>query len=402
MCKLKKLKLTQNNFVNEKNIFQFLLIFGAMVLFTMNVLIPHGQQHFVQLAQAFIQGKLYFLSTAKYLGDSVMFQGQFYWPLGPLPAIILIPFVIIWGDKIQQGYIQFFAIALVFFLLFKIAKKITGDQKKSLWLSFGYIFSTAFVGIALWPWSWQFGQIIANVFIIYALYEYLHKKSWLLIGICIGLAMGARFHLLIAALFFALSILFTPTIKKEKLINLSKLIFPIIINLVILLIYNFLRFHNFFEQGYSFQYLDNPFLLINRQHGLWSLAHIPANIYYFFIKSPEGIFIPNTQILQFPYIRANPWGLSIIFTSPMFFWLIKAPWKNKNVLFAALTTCLLAFAIFGYYGIGWRQYGYRYAIDFYPFLFLILAFAVRQSRSLLFKIIIIFSYFFNLYLVFRC
>lgn len=397
----KKPKLPQYNFVNENNVFKFLLIFGAMVLFTMNILIPHGQQHFVQLAQAFIQGKLYFLSTAKHLNDSVMFQGQFYWPLGPLPAIILIPFVIIWGDKIQQGYIQFFAIALVFFLLFKIAKKITGDQEKSLWLSFGYIFSTAFVGIALRPWSWQFGQIIANVFIIYALYEYLHKRSWLFIGICIGLAMGARFHLLIATMFFALSILFTPTTKKKKLINLFKLIFPIITSLIMLLIYNYLRFHNFFEQGYSFQHLDNPLLLINRQHGLWSLAHVPVNIYYFLIKSPEGIFIPNTQVLQFPYIKASPWGLSILFTSPMFLWLIKAQWKNKDVLFAALTTCLLAFVIFGYYGIGWRQYGYRYAVDFYPFLFLILAFAVRQGRSLLFKIIIIFSYFFNLYLVFH-
>jgi hypothetical protein len=53
----------------------------------------------------------------------------------------------------------------------------------------------------------------------------------------------------------------------------------------------------------------------------------------------------------------------------------------------------------GYYGIGARQYGYRYALDVYPFLFLILAKGTGISSSILLKIVITGSFLINLFLI---
>jgi hypothetical protein len=59
----------------------------------------------------------------------------------------------------------------------------------------------------------------------------------------------------------------------------------------------------------------------------------------------------------------------------------------------------MLFVVLGYYGIGVRQYGYRYALDFYPFLFLMLAYAARQRLTLPMKVIIVFSFVLNSYLI---
>jgi hypothetical protein len=124
-----------------------------------------------------------------------------------------------------------------------------------------------------------------------------------------------------------------------------------------------------------------------------------TNFYYLFLKSPEVVTIQGTLVGKFPFIMYNPWGMSILFTSPMLLWVLKAPFKNKQVFYASITICLSLLFILGYWGTGYSQYGYRYSLDFHPFLFLILAYALKQGSSSLFKAVIASSWFFNLYLL---
>jgi uncharacterized membrane protein len=102
---------------------------------------------------------------------------------------------------------------------------------------------------------------------------------------------------------------------------------------------------------------------------------------------------------MFPFLRRDPWGMSIFFTSPMFLWAGKAPWNKKESVIALLTVCVLALVIFGYYGIGYNQFGYRYALDFYPFLFLLLCYGVKQRISNWLKIVILCSFCLNFFLL---
>jgi len=94
-------------------------------------------------------------------------------------------------------------------------------------------------------------------------------------------------------------------VKRIK--NAIYFLIPVFFSLISLGVYNYLRFGSFFEQGYSLQKLVVPELIANRAAGLWGLVHFPANLFYFFLKSPDPVVIHGSQVLVFPYLNANPW-----------------------------------------------------------------------------------------------
>lgn len=378
--------------------FKILLIFGFSLLFTFNIVLGFGEQQFVQLAKSFLEGKLYFLDQLPSWYDASIYKGKYFWPLGPLPSFILTPFVYLFGSSTKQGYLQLLFNLLNFFLLYKISFKITKSKTTSLWLSFGYIFATSYLYIALIPFSWYFAQVISTFFILLAIWLALLEKNFLLIGICIALASLTRLNLMLALIFFTFPLLFSNKTPEKKISCIIILYAPVLVSLGILGIYNYLRFQDIFQQGYKFQILYLKPLLSNRDYGLWNIIHFPSNLYYLFLKYPEGSFIPGTKILTIPYIKPDIWGTSIIFTSPLFLWIIQAPLKNPEVRYAIITSILILLTILGYYGIGVRQYGYRYALDLYPFIFLILLYAVRNKSINLLKIVIACSFFINIFM----
>jgi hypothetical protein len=344
------------------------LIVVCTILLIQNDLTVPAQQEFVSLAKSFLEGHLYLTASSSLWYDTAYYHGHYYWPLGPLPAIILLPFVAFFGLAVRQEYFLVFCNLINLFLLYNIGQRITQNQASSLWLSFAYVFSTEYLNIACVPWSSYFAQAVATTFLLLALYEFLHGTRWWLIGVYTALGVATRVNIIIASVFFYFSILFEHGNR------------------------------NILESGYGLQSLYGG-LAVNREYGLWSLVHFPGNLYYFFLRGPVGVFIPGTKVLTYPYLRYDGWGMSILFTSPIFFWLVKAPWKNTVVQLSALTSILMFSVFLGYYGIGFKQYGYRYALDFYPFLFLILAYAVRQKFTLSMKLVALTSFVLNWYLM---
>jgi hypothetical protein len=384
--------------------FEKLLLFalacvGITILIKTNLLTIQPFQQFVDLANSFFRGRLDFLPDARSIYDSSYFEGKYFWPLGPFPAFLVMPMVAIFDIHFQLGYMQFFLILLLGYFAYKIGQKIIGDSLWALWLSFGFIFSTTFIGIAYVPWSWQFAQVVATTFMFAALYEFFYKKRWWLIGLFLAIAVATRTDLIIAVLFFGGNALLAHHATREKVKQLALLLVPVGISLVLLFLYNYFRFHNIFDQGYTTQHLSNPFLQANRDMAVWGFVHIPANLYYFLLRGPDAVVLPGTQILTYPYIKMDGWGMSIFFTSPIFLWIVKAPFRKKEVMLASITALIIAFSIFGYYGIGFDQFGYRYAIDFYPFLFILLLYAIHKRPSILLKVVIVLSFCFNSYLL---
>jgi hypothetical protein len=374
------------------------LIVVCTILLIQNDLTVPAQQEFVSLAKSFLEGHLYLTASSSLWYDTAYYHGHYYWPLGPLPAIILLPFVAFFGLAVRQEYFLVFCNLINLFLLYNIGQRITQNQASSLWLSFAYVFSTEYLNIACVPWSSYFAQAVATTFLLLALYEFLHGTRWWLIGVYTALGVATRVNIIIASVFFYFSILFEHGNRSQKIKSLLRFSLPVAVSILLLMAYNFFRFENILESGYGLQSLYGG-LAVNREYGLWSLVHFPGNLYYFFLRGPVGVFIPGTKVLTYPYLRYDGWGMSILFTSPIFFWLVKAPWKNTVVQLSALTSILMFSVFLGYYGIGFKQYGYRYALDFYPFLFLILAYAVRQKFTLSMKLVALTSFVLNWYLM---
>ena len=159
---------------------------GIVFLIHHNILLKHGEQQFAYLAQSFLTGHLYFVTFAPYWDDTSFYAGEHYWPLGPLPAVILMPWVFLFGLHVQQGlgmqqgYFLLTINILSLFILYRISLKITNSRNTSLWLTFAYVFSTAYLFIALNPWSWYFAQAVATLFLLLALHEFLYqRRPWL-------------------------------------------------------------------------------------------------------------------------------------------------------------------------------------------------------------------------------
>ncbi len=375
-----------------------LFIPAITLLFFYNFFTFHQQEQFVNLAYSFLQGKFYFLYSPPHWGDATYYSGKYYWPLGPFPAVLLMPFVYIFGIHMQQGYLAFFLSILNAYFLFRIANKVHKDFIFSLTISFAILFATAYIGIALTSQSWYYAQVVNFTLTLLALEAFFYQRSWLLIGVYIGFAIATRTTSIGTIVFFTICLLFSSASIHEKFKKILMLLMPVILSVVGLGFYNYARFANFFETGYSKQLIFGE-SLSNRSYGTWSFIHFPANFYYLFFKMPDPVFIPGTKVMQFPFLNADVWGMSILFTSPIFIWIFFSPWKRIEVKAAFITSLTILFLILGYYGIGAWQYGYRYAVDLYPFLFIILVYALKKRITLMFLLVVILSFIINSYLI---
>ena len=378
----------------------FWLFFSGFgnILIVNNLFLPREFMQFSSLASSFLHGKLYLLQSGSTNYDWAFFNGHYFWPLGPFPAFILMPFVLFLGSSFKEGYLQIIATLIILISVFSLSKKILKNKTNAFWVSMGYVFSTAFIGVALVPFSWQFAQLVQSLLIFLAILGVFKKWSYFKIGIFLAASIATRFDMILASFFFLAVILSDSIQIREKIKNIVYFLIPVVFSVISLGYYNFLRFGNFFEQGYSFQKLSVPELIVNRSHGLWSFVHFPANLYYLFLKGPEAILAQGSQMLVFPYLHSSPWGMSVFITSPIFLIIFKAGWRNRYVLFSGITAFIIFIAVMGYYGIGYDQFGYRYALDFYPFLFVILLFAVKDKFPSWIKALIFITFFTNLYL----
>lgn len=364
-------------------VYILLLFFG--LTFSLNFHPGVAEQQFFFLAKSFLAGKTYFLEMPERWIDTAVFMDRNYWPLGPFPAIILAPFVFL-GDKIglffRQGYLQFPLILGVFFLVYKIAKHYHYDHRESLFWAFGFCFSSVFLNVAILPWSWFFSHIITVFLLFWTIHEYLHQKRFLLIGGLLALALATRITAGMAVLFFIGDIFSSPSGFRKKTTNTILILLPLLAAVILLAGYNYSRFGNIREQGYSFQLLLTDELKATRDQGIFSPVHVPGNLYHFLIAGPLPVFRDDgSHVFSFPFLKADPWGMSLFVTSPYFLYLFLFSYKDRFSKLVLLTCGLIFLILSLYYGVGYKQFGYRYSLDFLPFLFWLLLKKYKETYS---------------------
>lgn len=378
------------------------LLFAVVVCFNLTI---SAHQQFSHLAEAFLQRQSHFLTPPELGHDTVLFQGKYYWPLGPLPAVLLLPFVLMFrsfGLFFLQGYLNFFLVFGVFFLVSRIARRIGYSPEDAHYLAFAFCFSSVFLGVAIYSQSWNFAQVVAVFLLVLALLEYLGSKRLWMIGTLMALAFVTRLTAGLNILFFVMAASAENSELREKVRAICAVSLPVLVGLGVLAFYNHVRFGDWMEQGYSLQLLGE----VNaraRSYGVMSLVHVPRNLFYFLFGTPlPVVFDDVAEVLEFPYLRANPWGMSLFITSPYFLYLFCLKYTDVTSKLLLISIAVVATCIFAYYGIGSIQFGYRYSLDFLPFLFFLLIRNYRMEKrelSLRFKKIIVLTAMTNLYLV---
>src|SRR5207245_3070225 len=119
-------------------------------------------------------------------------------------------------------------------------------------------------------------------------------------------------------------------------------------------------------------------LLPARQVGLLSPIHFPRALYFYLLAGPHPIGGDANPILRPPWLEPSDWGMGLIWVSP---WVLAALWaRGRAALALALGVGVLVGPTLFYYGLGWVQFGYRYAIDALPFAVALAAMGIRRQR----------------------
>ncbi|MBA3706515.1 MAG: hypothetical protein H0W84_11650 [Bacteroidetes bacterium] len=346
----------------------------------------YHNQHFSELASSMLQGRLYLPDASGHTVDTVLMHGHNYWPLGPFPAVLILPYVAIaehTTPNVDQAIPQIILVTATFILIFLIARKINYSRISSLYFALAFGAGSMYLPIAFEPSSWYFSHVVATVALLLALFEYYHKKRYWLIGIFLGFSFLTRVPAGVGVVFFALELFSNKQLTwRQKFVFISELGLPLIAALLLQCIYNALRFGNFLESGYGISLLTDPTITANRAYGLFGLIHIPGNLFYMLFQVPIPVFADQvSRVLWFPYIQADLFGMGIFFTSWYLLALFTFSYKDQTSKNLLITIAVITLPIIIYYGIGANQIGYRYGLDFFPFLFLLFMREYRKNHE---------------------
>ncbi|MDO8341424.1 MAG: hypothetical protein Q7T59_05635, partial [Candidatus Woesebacteria bacterium] len=83
----------------------------------------------------------------------------------------------------------------------------------------------------------------------------------------------------------------------------------------------------------------------------------------------------------FPYIVPCLAGMSIILTTPAFIHSFFASKKDIITKLSWISILIILFIVSSHGGTGFTQFGYRFAVDFYPFLMLLTIKGVAEHNG---------------------
>jgi len=380
-------------------------IFFVVAMVIANI-IQNKWNQYLYLAESFFVGKLHFIQGLDYVDEPSIFQGLEYWPLGPFPAVLLMPFVAMaeLADVIiHQGFVNIVCVCATFVVIYFLSRKLSYKKSDALFLTFTFGLCSPFIYTAITPASYYFAHNIVVLVLFLALLEFFGARRYWLIGVLCSVALATRVTAGFGAIFFVLFALLESKPWLARARNIAAIIFPIAIVVLFLVWYNFARFGDPLETGYSHQLVPDLQQQAIQDVGQFSVQHLPRNAYHMLLGLPKLVVQENTAMrLEFPFFQSDPWGMSIFFVSPFLIYLFFFRWKSRKMRLLLLTSIMIAIPFLFIRSVGFRQYGYRYALDFLPFLYVALLIGCQQRRKTLsfaFKVLMIISALVNFYLI---
>jgi hypothetical protein len=347
-----------------------------------------GRGDFFYLADAFLHGRVW---IDKALGAyDVIYgpEGRVFVPFAPFPAFVLVPLVAVTGavraDQWESGINAALA-AVGLLLAWWVTGRIGVERLRD---RFGLVLLLGF-GTQMW-WVttrggvWHTGHLIAVILVLLLIAEMFGRRRPILLGLLVGAAFLTRAPIAFAGPVMALWVIddwpaivgkgraFADRVRALPWMRWIWLVVGFLPALAFFLWYNAVRFGSPMESGYALAALP-PWLEALRQQGLFSIVHVPMNLDYLFIHLP-------TFTANFPYLRPDGMGMSVLLTSPGLLLAFLAPWRDRRSWLLLLAAVLVLIPTLLYYGGGWLQFGYRYFLDSIPFVWALCALgAVRKG-----------------------
>jgi hypothetical protein len=335
--------------------------------------ISFGNTHFdehVRLAQAMTHGHLWVTDVPPWM-EHFQFDGRTYFVQPPGPALLMIPFVWLRGT-VSQSHASLLIGSIGVVIAWLMIKR---DR---LWLTAFFGFGTIYTWALANGDSWELASVASVPFSLLAIKETLESRNPLLVGLCAGTAALQRYDLTLAWPFYAL-------LMRRRFYEFALGVLPAAL---ILAWFNYERFGSLFTTDLSVYAAADP-----QAHGMgpFQLSYLPINLNVL-------LFMPPYLDARWPYLHPHFGGQALVWTSPAFLAAFRVTERSLRVF------CLWAMAICAsvpsllVYASGYIQFGARYYIQVYPFLFaLMVLHAEETGLDKLDKLLICVSIFFVLF-----
>lgn len=365
-------------------------IIAFMVYYFTRPATPNPFNYFVYLADAFLHGRLHVTNTPFYFEELVTLNGKQYVIYPPLPAILMIPFVAVWGLGSSQVMVSVMAGALNVSIFYLLMARLTPRNDIRIWVTAMFAFGSIHWYTSTIGSVWYVAHMFSLSFLLLAIYETVGLKRPLLVGLLLGASYWCRVTTILSVGFFLIMLsdkwLAAPGgsfFKRIRLMPLLCFVLGVLVFVFLNSLYNFLRFGSPFDVAYSLHTISDAKAQVSPwfDQGLLSLTYIKHHLYAFLVEPPA-------IRADWPYVVPSMTGLSVFITTPAFIFIFLARPRDRLTLACWAGIIPVALLIFTKSGTGWTQFGYRYALDFYAFLFLLAFGAMRDCFRWYHKLLI--------------
>ena len=376
---------------------------------------PDFYDHFVWQADAFLSGRTeiaYPVSDGPYRND--YFQdvlptgpGRGQIPFPPLPAIILLPFVAVFGLGTNGAAVAAVLGAVNVVLCWLMLLGVTQRRSAALLATLFYGFGTVAWYAAMLGTTWFLAHVVASTFLFVAIALAVRADRERLVrgtgpprralarqfgaGLAFGTAALARLTVILGAPFFVFVGGGETWLRRALAAGIGALI-PV----CLLLAYNVTTtgslFHPAYEYLYQVEYRPRPDL-INPEWGIEDVRYIPQNAGVMLATPPQSPLLddPACSVARIeldalfdrdcPLLRPDSLGMSLLLTSPAYLLMLPVllrSWRRRIVAGAALAILSIAIVDLMHFSQGWVQFGYRFSNDFAPFATILVALGIAR------------------------
>lgn len=341
--------------------------------------------NFVRLGDAFLHGRIYFPEDVPYL-ELIIIDGRYYVIPPPWPAIIMLPGVLLYGLALNQTLVSVVIGAINASTVTAVVSSLRAKLSAQFWFTVLLVFGTVYFYAATDGGVWFFSHTVAVLFVFFAIYATLVKKWPLVAGLCLGAAYWTRQPTILALPFFVIMLSDRWLLPAEEGKPLWKRVNPepllrlgigLGFFVVLSFIYNYMRFSTPLDASQHRlpeRVLAQPWF----NHGPFDYRYIPRHTQAMFE------FMPILK-KEAPYILPSWAGTAIWFTSPALLYAFFAGVKDKlaivfgGVLLAVTCSFIMLRQVGGLYGWDWITFDIPSQINLFPFFFMI-PFAIYFGR----------------------
>ncbi|MDD6014555.1 MAG: hypothetical protein PUC10_07870 [Clostridiales bacterium] len=312
-------------------------------------------------AMSWLSGRLDMGKNYEWL-ELAVYNGKYYLSFPPLPSVVMLPFVLLFGEKTPSNLVSALYGIFTAMIAYKILKKAGMKRGGAVFFAIAYVWGSNMLWLSTSGGVWFLAQGL-NMLLLTACVYFAQQKMRVAAYAMAALAVGCRPFSV--CMFLPLMAYFYTADKDRPMADriggqIRSLIIPVFIALCYML-YNYVRFGNVLEFGHN--YLPE---FTESEKGQFSLSYILPNLYNLLLRP---VTLRADLTLEYPLFD----GFMFYIANPMFLIWFAAVVKDVRqkkldavrlcIVIAVLIELLLLCA---HKTLGGWQFGARYTVDMLP------------------------------------